>query len=293
MANLIRDLSKATESVVESARRSIVCVGNGKAQPRTGVVIESGKVATIAVMAEPGETVPIDGPGGTVQGTVIGFDRTSGVALLDAPGLDSPVEAADIPPAVGQLGVEVAVPIPGGHEARLAMVRCVGKVTRLPGGRRIDSYYQTDVARFRGFSGAVLLDAGGAALGISMSGGRREEPVVLPIAELQLIARQIESGERIGTAYLGLKTSPVELPHKSDAFSEGLIVTGVEAGSPAEQAGVVIGEFLVAIDDAAVTEVDSLYDALHARLEGSMMELTIMTGAGELKKGTVEVEFRS
>lgn len=293
MSTLLQELSESTKSLVGSVRSSVVCVGEGKARPRTGVVYAPGRVVTLAMAAEVGETVPVDGPDGRLEATVRGFDPTSGVAVLDAPSLESPIERMTDAPAVGELAVEVAAPTAGGHEARLSMIRCVGGLTRLPGGRRIDTYFQTDASRFRGFAGAVLVRADGTALGISVPGGRRDESFILPMDQLLTIVERVESGEAIGSAFLGVKTSPVELPKPVEGHTHGLIVTGVEAESPAARAGLLVGDFLIAIDGDALHEVDSLYDALQGRTRGSTMEVTLVSAASVLETRTVEVELRS
>ncbi|MFW5689581.1 MAG: S1C family serine protease, partial [Spirochaetota bacterium] len=249
----------------------------------TGVVIAPEEVMTVAMVAERGEKVPIHGPDGEIEGEVIGFDPGSGLALLRAPGLATAVSVHEGEVRVGELGVTVACPIPSGHEARLAMVRCVGGSTRLRGGRRVERYLQTDASRFRGFSAAVHFDASGAAVGMTMPVGRREEPYLLPMDLVVAIAGRLREGRSTGTAYLGVQTTPVELPVAANGMTRGLLVTGVEDGSPAHRAGVHVGHFLLSVNGAATAAPEELYDALGGVDEGATLELLIADGSGETR----------
>lgn len=137
-SSLLQRVSNEMQVLVEGVRSSVVCVGTGKAEPRTGLVIADGEVITVARAAEPGEVVPIHAKSGQIDATVVGFDSASGLALLrhsDIAGDDLGSQRAV---SLGELTVAVACPIPDGHESRIGMVRCVGGETRLPGGRRVD-----------------------------------------------------------------------------------------------------------------------------------------------------------
>lgn len=292
MSELLRQLSDATTKLVDAARAGVVCVGAGKARPRTGLVVAEGEVVTLAMVAEPGEEVPVHGPDGEITATVVGFDEASGIALLKAPGLSVAATIADAAPAVGALGVTVACPIPSGHEARLSMIRCVGGPTRVRGGRRVSSYLQTDSARFSGFAAAVLFDADACALGITMPTRRREEAYVLPMSEVMSIVEQLRSGKSVGSAYLGVQTTPVELPAAADGATHGLLVSGVEHGSPAAEAGIQVGRFLVAVGGEPTTNLEELYDALVGKRDGDTLDLKVADADGNASQVTVRVVLR-
>lgn len=292
MSTTLEQLSRETSTLVDRARSFVVCVGAGKAQPRTGFVIAPDEVVTVAMVAEHGESVPVHGPDGEISATVIGFDQGSGIALLSAPGLATAAELAGEAPAVGSLGVSVAVPIPGGHEARLEMIRCVGGATRLRGGRRVGSYLQTDAPRFRGFGGATLLDTAGRLLGIVMPTHRREESYVVPASELAAIVDGLRSGTTTGTGYLGVQSTPVELPAPVGEATHGLLLTAVEPETPASRAGLRVGSFLIAIDGTPTPSHEELYDALQGRTEGERVDVTIASADGSSSTLSVELALR-
>ena len=69
---------------------------------------------------------------------------------------------------------------------------------------------------------------------------------------------------------------------------DGLLVRGVEDGSPAAAAGLAEGDLLVAAGGQPLVEVDDLYDLLDATAPGGTLELTVLRGTEER---TVTVTF--
>ncbi|NBC28740.1 MAG: hypothetical protein GVY29_01975, partial [Spirochaetes bacterium] len=177
--NHVHDISHDLQQLVGKAAESLILVGAEEGAGRTGLMIRDDLLVSVAQVAEPGEKVSIysaeavrDGSKGEpVYGEVVGFDATSGIALLKVGELTArPVDLAGGPeaggaeaggPAVGALSVGVALPSTDGVEARLGMVRCVGGETRLPGGRTVSSYIQTDARAFPGFLGSPLFSPDG------------------------------------------------------------------------------------------------------------------------------------
>jgi S1-C subfamily serine protease len=293
MENILKQLSAQSVALVDTAKRAVVCVGAGQVSPRSGIAIGNGEVATLARQAEAGEHVPVVVDGEARDSTVVGYDGASGVALLKVEGMDQSARLADRLPLVGEIGVTIAYPVPEGHEARLSMVRCVGGQTRLPGGRRIGAYLQTDDARFRGFAASVLFSAEGDALGITIPSRGRGESFLMPVGELISIVEQIRSGESVGTGYLGVQTTAVDLPEPTEGYTRGLLIVGVEAGSPAERAGLNVGGFVVAVGGRATPDLEQLYDALTGLKSGESIDVTVASAEGATKIVPVKVELRA
>jgi S1-C subfamily serine protease len=214
------------------------------------------------------------------------------MVLLEAEAFTEPASLATELPRVGSLAVEVAVPIPGDVEARLAMIRCVGGQTRLPGGRKVDSYLQTDATRFRGFAGGVILAPSGEILGLSMPTMRREEGYAVPATVIGSILEQLATGQSRGMGYLGVTTTIANLPKSHGDQQEGLLVTAVESGSPAARAGIKPGTFLVEIDGASMTSRDALYDVLMSVTDGQELAISSMSSEGSVSTQSANVALR-
>jgi membrane-associated protease RseP (regulator of RpoE activity) len=59
--------------------------------------------------------------------------------------------------------------------------------------------------------------------------------------------------------------------------AEGALVGGVNPGSPAERAGLKVGDVIVVVDDRPIASVDELYEALTAA-KSSSVKLTLARG---------------
>jgi serine protease Do len=260
----LRSLSGETAALVANVKASVVTVARREGAPRTGFVFADGIIVSVARAAEIGERVSVETANGSEEeAEVVGFDSTSGIGLLSySAGVPLARRTEAMP--VGELTVTVARPSSDGVEARLGMIRCAGGTTHLPGGRRVDHYLQTDAPAYPGFLGAPVFDAGGLVVGITMAS--RTDGFVLPTAELAKIVEALGTTSEIGMGYLGIRTEEAPVPDSVapglDGQATGMLVVSVDADSPAAAAGLVVGDIVVEVDQAAITSLQALADAL-------------------------------
>ena len=280
MSNL-KDMSDELAALVDSLGSQLVLLGGDGVHERTAFRFDEAHFLTYAWQADEGDTVRVIDVWGTRHTlTVSGFDPLSGLAVLDATQVESgdrdafeaPIHAAA--PRVGELSVTLAYPSTHGVEARLAMIRCVGGGTVVGMGRTVSSYYQTDGRMHRGFAGAPVYTVEGQLLGMLAPAGRGREDLIVPASELAVMIDRIKRGEAESRAYLGVNTQGVE---------EGLLVTGVEADSPAGQAGVRTGDFLVSLNGGGVQAPEDLWMLLAAKSGGDVVTLTLERGGSPLE----------
>jgi S1-C subfamily serine protease len=94
--------------------------------------------------------------------------------------------------------------------------------------------------------------------------------------------------------YLGIAGQPVRLPSHQrgpDAPEQALLVVGVSAGSPAEAAGLLVGDVVVAFDGHPIQSTDALLEALTGDRIGQTVVLTVLRG-GHSQDVTVTVGER-
>ena len=292
--NLLATLSGKLAELVAEASGSVYMVGYDEGAPRTAFQISDTHIVSVARWAEPGETVSLyDAAGARHAIEVAGYDMTSGIVIAEHKGqalgqatdkVGSGVgSGSDAASRVGELALTVALPSPEGIESRMGMIRCVGTGTRLPRGRRIDSYLQTDMQSFPGFLGAPLLAADGSLRGITMPAGRAEG-FVLPTQELSKLVDALIARPTVGLGRLGVHLQEAELPESVRAEREGqetgVLVTGLEPASPAGTAGVQVGDILVGLDELRVQNSVDLMDALVGRNDSDVS--LVLSRAGEL-----------
>jgi S1-C subfamily serine protease len=284
LANLSRELADA----VERAGRSIVRVDDGARLTAGGLVYsrEGILVATSHGVERDEDIVVETHDSRRIPATVVGRDSDSDIAVLrvDELGLE-PLEPAEPDSArAGSLAIAVGRPGRGGLEATLGLVSA--RIETETNGR--PSYLvRTDAALFPGFSGGALVDARGRAIGLLnlMFGRGRGVAVGMPVVEA--VVESIVKHGAVKPGYLGVRTQLVPLPGSLRSLpgvsrEEGLLVVGVESGSPAEQGGVLLGDTLIAIGETTVADVDGLRLALRAAAPGTEVNLKVIRG-GTLK----------
>jgi serine protease Do len=292
---LIDDIGAAISQAAGRDGRSVVGLGRGWSLG-SGVVIAPGRVLTNAHNLRHEEVTVTFSDGRRESGRVAGADPDLDVAVIevdtgDAPAVDWPDGE---PPEIGRPVIALANPGGRGLRATLGFVSSVGRSFRGPRGRRIAGAIEHTAALPRGSSGGPLLDTAGALLGVNSV--RADGGLILAIpadAALRERAEALGRGEAPRRARLGVAVAPprvarrmrraVGLPER-----DGVLIRGVEDGSPAAAAGIERGDLIVAAAGRPIERVDVLYEALDAATGEGRLDLTIVRGSDER---TVAVEW--
>lgn len=176
----------------------------------------------------------------------------------------------------------------------VAMVAEAGQAWRTMGGGQIDRYLQTDTAMYPGFSGGPLVDAAGRVLGINSSALLRGISLTVPVATVRRLVETLLAHGHVPRGHLGVKVQPVRLPAAiaSGVGQEtGVLLLSVEAGSPAERAGLLLGDTIVALDGQPVRDIDDLMALLSGDRVGSAAPVRVLRG-GEVRDLTVTIGDR-
>jgi S1-C subfamily serine protease len=96
---------------------------------------------------------------------------------------------------------------------------------------------------------------------------------------------------RVRRAYIGIGASTIPLQRRvSVAFglqqSQGVAVSDIAGGSPAERAGLKVGDIIIALDRETVSGADDLIRLLSAERIGAATSITVLSGA-EMRTLTV------
>jgi S1-C subfamily serine protease len=196
---------------------------------------------------------------------------------------------------VGQISLAVARPSREGIRASFGVVSAVGGPLRTRRGARVERYVQTDATPYPGFSGGPLVDAGGAVLGIMALGLARGVALAVPSEVALRVARSLSERGSVKRGYLGILSQPVHLPAGQRVGlgdqRGGLLVVGVEDGSPAGRGGMLLGDILVSLDGTPVTDTDELQALLAGDRVGNAVSVGLIRG-GELQTLGVTVGER-
>ncbi|WP_448604994.1 S1C family serine protease [Thermoleptolyngbya sp.] len=148
---------------------------------------------------------------------------------------------------------------------------------------------------YPGFSGGPLVDIQGRILGMNTS-GPRHLALTLPTATVSRVVEQLARRGRISRGYLGVGLQPVRLPAVLAQMlhlpqTAGVIVLSLEAGGPADAAGVLIGDVLVSLGGVPVGEIADVYAQLGPEQIGKPLVAEIVRG-GRLMQVTIGVGDR-
>ena len=159
----------------------------------------------------------------------------------------------------------------------------------------MERYIQTDATPYPGFSGGPLIDARGNVLGIMTTGLARGAALAIPVEDAWGVAKTLESRGSVKRGYLGILSQPVHLPDaQRTGLTQrgGLLVVGVEDGSPAGRAGILLGDILATLDGQPVEDTDDLLVLLTGERVGETVPVRVVRG-GELQTLQVTIGERS
>ncbi len=282
--SVLSDLSQSLAATVETAGAGVVRVQARPRLPASGIIWSAdGVIVTAHHVVEQEENIGIGLPDGrTTTAKLAGRDPTTDIAVLrsEASGLaprgwsdPSSIKVGHLVLALGRPEEKVM--------ATLGVVSAVGDSWRTPAGGRLDRYVQTDVVMYPGFSGGPLVDVAGQLVGLNTSALLRGISVTVPYSSLQQIVQTLLVKGKISRGYLGIGAQPVRLPDalaKQLNLETGLLLVSVEAGGPADKAGLILGDVLVGIGGQAVRHLDDLLGALGSDRVGTTLALKIVRG---------------
>jgi S1-C subfamily serine protease len=246
----------------------------------SGVIIRSdGYVLTAAHVVAGSREVTVRLADGTrLDGRLVGADANSDVAVVrvDETGLPAAATTTDI--RVGQMAIAIGSPWGLDQTVTSGVVSSVARtVVGSDGVPR--TMIQTDAPINPGNSGGALADRHARVIGInsaiySSSGGSDGVGFAIPIDTALSVAGRLIAGEEIRTALLGVEgTDPGTGPL-------GALITGVVPDSPADEAGLRVGDLITAFDGRTIQSFADLGAAVRAAAPGDTVTLAV-TRQGE------------
>lgn len=286
-------LSDAMAEAVARAGASTVTVDARRRMPASGIAFSSELALTADHVVERDEDLSILlADGGRLAASLVGRDPGSDLAVLRVSGGLSPAEPASEPARVGQLALALGRPSPESLEASLGVVSAVGGPVRTGHGGLLEQFLRTDTIPYPGFSGGPLIDAAGRVLGVNTSGlAPAGMALTIPTGLAWQVAESITRHGRVRRGYLGIASRPVSLPAAQRAAlgreqSRGLLLMEVEDGSPAARAGLIVGDILVGLGGAPLSDPDELLARLVGDLVGQAVPFEVLRGG---QRATIQV----
>ncbi|HYP77743.1 MAG TPA: trypsin-like peptidase domain-containing protein [Polyangiaceae bacterium] len=287
-SNAAQELSNALADAVERVSASVVRVETGRRRPASGLIWSAeGLVVTSAHGLEREEGLEVSLETGQAQpATLLGSDPSSDIAVLRieaTPGLPVAERAPGESIRRGQLVLALSRP---GRTIRstLGVVSALSDQWRAPSGGKIERYIQSDVGIEAGFSGGALIDASGRVIGLNSAALLRGSALTLAVVTVERVVNALLSHGQIQRGYLGVSSTAARLPPtlaESSGQRAGLVVTGLQPGGPAENAGVFLGDVLLSLDGEPLESIADLQAALEERAQRSVALRVLRAGQAQ------------
>lgn len=278
---LLDAYSKAVTHVVEEVGPSVVRLDiqhgqRGRSGSGSGVVLSpDGLILTNSHVVQGGkraEVTTLDGRGFSAR--VLGDDPDTDLALVR---ID---DNATLPAArlgnskrlkPGEIAIAIGNPLGFDASVTAGVISALGRSLRSKNGRLIEDVIQTDAALNPGNSGGPLVSSKGEVIGINTAIISGAQGICFAVASntASFVLGELVANGRVRRAYLGIGAGTLPLPRKIAlrlglAQRMGAVVSAVEAGSPADQAGLLTGDILLAVDGTPITGADDLVRLLDA-----------------------------
>ena len=286
-------ISNELAGAVEHAARSVVGVNGRRRFGSTGVHWRTGLVVSADHTVEVDEDITVTTQdGGTLPATLAGRDPATDLAVLRVSGGE--VAVADIATEPARVG-HIVLAVGRGPRASMGLVSAIGDGHRRPAER--DDWLSLDLTLYPGFSGGPLIDTRGRVVGITTSGASRHFQVAIPAASVDRMLDELLRRGRIPRPWVGVGTQTVRLSEALRARlrtdqHRAVIVVDVQPDSPAAAAGLMVGDILVSLGGARITEPGDLRAVLRPHRVGETVAVSIARG-GEPREVSLTIGERS
>lgn len=277
-------LSREAGGVASSVAPSVVTIGRDRRG--AGAVISEGRVVTNAHNLRGSQVTVTFADGRVAVGSVVGADLDADLAVVDVDTNGAPaLEWSDEDVGTGALVFAVTNGPGGGPRLTWGLVSATGQAFRGPRGRRIADALEHTAPLARGSSGGPLVDADGRLVGINTH--RRGDGFYLAVRATTKLQEALDSlgrGESPAPVTLGIGVAPAHVARRLRSAvglppQDGLLVRGVEEGSPASRAGVRTGDLVIEAGGQPVASSDDLYAILDALAGDATLTLRIVRGS--------------
>ena len=272
----------------------------------SGVLVDSkGYIITNRHVIEKADRIRVhlqDDPAGVQHDAkVIGSDQETDLAVIKID-VDHPLPTAKLGNSDGmQVGDWVlAVGSPFGLQATVTAGIVSAKGRNIVPNRQFQSFIQTDAAINPGNSGGPLVNMDGEVIGINTAiltdtNAYAGVGFALPSNTIAEVYNQLTGPEhRVERGSIGIEFNAQENPAIARVYGAhgGITISSVVPGSPAERAGLKVGDTIVSVDGKTVKTGDELVNDIASRKPGSTVKLGYYR-SGKQDEATVTVADRA
>ena len=296
-AHLLDAYSHAVSGAAEAVGPAVVRVealGTKRGGSGSGVILSSdGFVLTNSHVVQGASAARLTtSEQQTIEARVLGDDPHTDLALLHAHA-HGKLPAARLGDSKtlrpGHLVIAIGNPLGFESTVTAGVVSALGRSLRSQSGRLIDDVIQTDAALNPGNSGGPLVNSRGEVVGINTAVIMGAQGICFAVASntASFVLSELVQHGRVRRAFIGVAGSTIAIPRRlqlaADTGASGAMVNGVEPGSPADRAGLLPRDILVALDGQAIEGVDELLRRLNGEQIGRRVAVAVLRGGRRIE----------
>jgi S1-C subfamily serine protease len=255
---------------------------------RNGIIVTSDECLRqyddITVTVSDGRTIPV---------TLVGRDPSTDIAVFQFTA-NNEIISTNISTSVAKIGDATTLKVghlvlglarsgEGDIRAAMGVVSVMTGQWRSMSGGKIDHFIRPDISLYPGMSGGPLVDASGFVVGMNTS-GKRGTALTIPAATVNRVLDLLLSKGKVPQGYLGVAMQPVHLPESLTSALHltstlGVIIVNVEVNSPADKAGLLLGDVLITFDNTSVADTSDVLGLLNSGdLVGKSVKAQVLRG---------------
>lgn len=286
---LLDAYSQTVSGVFQRASSTVVKIDVHKPQPGSGsgfVFTPDGFIITNSHVVHGAKRIEVSFiDGRKVEAQLMGDDPHTDLALIHVPLHDlNYVQLADSNRIqVGQIAVAIGNPYGFQCTLTAGVISALGRSMRTQSGRLIEQIIQTDAALNPGNSGGPLFNSQAQVIGVNTAVILPAQGIcfAVPSNTAKVIVTELLQHGHITRGFIGVRAQNVPLPHGivhvgKLPVESGISVAGIEPNSPADQAGLKVGDIIVGMNDQLIAGIDDLHRLLTNHSVGFPYILTVI-----------------
>lgn len=259
----------------------------------SGVIVShDGYILTNHHVVEAADQIEVAlADGRTAKARIIGSDPETDLAVIKID-LGNNLPAVTFGHAeqsrVGDIVLAIGNPFGVGQTVTMGIVSAL-KRNHL-GLNTFENFIQTDAAINPGNSGGALADANGNLIGInsaiySPNGGSLGIGFAIPVSTAKLIMEQIIQSGSVTRGWIGVAVQDLT-PELAESFklgnTQGVLISEIVRGSPADKGGVKAGDILTSVAEKALTDSGMMLETISALTPGKIVVLKLLRNQTEI-----------
>ncbi len=267
----------------------------------SGVIVASdGYILTNAHVIDGADEVEVHLQDDRVlEAKIVGLDEGSDIGVLKIAAKDLPVlQLSDSDQAeVGDVVLAIGAPFGLGNTVTMGIISAKGRtMLGITGDAGYEDFIQTDAAINPGNSGGALINMKGELVGVntailSRTGGFQGIGLAIPTNLARRVMTSLIENGKVVRGWLGVSIQDIttELAEQFDLpNTKGVLISSVEAGSPAAKAEIKVGQVVLKVNGRAVDDPAALRSVIGTTAPGSRVEIELWAnGKSETRTLTI------